>query len=84
MKVVQLHEPYPNPKNSPFGPQKLKNDPKIKSKSNVRIKGNIENGSCSTTWVDPKTVFEPFPIPKNSLLGPQKVKNDPKLSQILM
>ena len=30
-------EPYPNPKNSPLGPQKVKNDPKIKSKSNVRI-----------------------------------------------
>ena len=42
-------EPYPNPKNSPLGPQKVKNDPKIKSKSNVRIEGNIENESCSTT-----------------------------------
>ena len=30
-------EPYPNPKNSPLGPQKVKNDPNIKSKSNVRI-----------------------------------------------
>ena len=58
MKVVQLHElsrpktvvePYPNPRNSPLGPQKVKNDPKIKSKSNVRIEGNIENESCSTT-----------------------------------
>ena len=26
--------------------------------SNVRIKGNIENESYSTTWVNPKTVFE--------------------------
>ena len=32
-----VFEPYPNPKNSPLGPQKVKNDPKIKSKSNVRI-----------------------------------------------
>ena len=39
----------PKPKNSPLGPQKVKNDPKIKSKSNVRIEGNIENESCSTT-----------------------------------
>ena len=39
----------------------------------------IENENCSTTWVDPKTVFEPFPNPKNSPLGPQKVKNDPKI-----
>ena len=57
MKVVQLHDltpktvfdPFPNPKYSPLGPQKVKNDPKIKSKSNVRIEGNIENESCSTT-----------------------------------
>ena len=39
----------PQPKNSLLGPQKVKNDPKIKSKSNVRIEGNIENESCSTT-----------------------------------
>ena len=57
----------------------VKNDPKIKSKSNVRIEGNIENESCSTTWVDPQTVFEPCSNPKNSPLGPQKVKNDPKI-----
>ena len=30
-------EPYPNPNNSPLGPQNIKNDPKIKSKSNIRI-----------------------------------------------
>ena len=53
MKVVQLHEETPKqllnptltPKNSPLGPQKAK----IKSKSNVRIEGNTENESCSTT-----------------------------------
>ena len=32
--------------NSPLGHQKVKNDPKIKSKSNVRTEGNIENKSC--------------------------------------
>ena len=39
MTVVQLHdgtrkhlfEPHIEPKNSPLGPQKVKNDPKIKS-----------------------------------------------------
>ena len=36
-------EPYTDPKNIPLGPQKVKNDPKIKSKSNVRIEANIEN-----------------------------------------
>ena len=56
----------------------LKNDPKIESKSNVRIERDKENESCSTTWVDPKLVVEPYPNPKNSPLGPQKVKNDPK------
>ena len=44
MKVVQLHD--------------CKNYPKIKSKSNVVIEGNIENVSA-TSGVDPKTVFEP-------------------------
>ena len=29
--------------------QKVKNDPNIKSKSNARVEGNIENESCSTT-----------------------------------
>ena len=37
-----------DPKNSPLG-QKVKNVPKIKSKSNVRIEGHKENESCSTT-----------------------------------
>ena len=39
----------PNPKNSPLGPPKVDNDPKINSKSNLRIEENIENESCSTT-----------------------------------
>ena len=54
-----VFEPFHNPKNSSLGPQKVKNDPKIKPKSNVRIERNKENESCSTTWVDPKTVGEP-------------------------
>ena len=66
--------PYSDPKTSPLGPKKDKNNPKIKSNSNVTIQGIIENESCST-------VFEPFPNPKNSPLGPQKVKNDPKINQ---
>ena len=35
--------PFPNPNNSLLGPQKVKNDPKIKSKSRVSIEGTIEN-----------------------------------------
>ena len=56
MKVVQLHERTPNscrtlpqPKNSPLGPQKVKNGPKIKSKSNVRIGRIKEDEKFSTT-----------------------------------
>ena len=61
--------------------QKVENDPKIKSKSDVRIEGNIEDEKCSTTWVDPKTVFEPYPNPKNSPLGPLNSKMTQKFIQ---
>ena len=74
------------PQNSfwaPPRPQKVKNDPKIKSKSKVRIEGTIENKSYSTTWVHPKTVFETILDPKNIQLGPQKVKIDPKIKSEL-
>ena len=54
---ITVFEPYTDPKNSPFGPQKVKNYPKIKSKSKVRIEENIENKSLSTTWLEPKKVF---------------------------
>ena len=50
----------------------------MKSKSNVRIEGNIENKSCSTTLADPQTVSEPYPSPKDGPLVPPKVINDPK------
>ena len=33
----------------------------VQTKSKVRILGNIENVSCSTILVDPKTVVEPNP-----------------------
>ena len=35
----------------------------------------MQNESCSSTWVDPKTFFEPFPNPQNSPLGPKKNKS---------
>ena len=78
-RLKTVFEPYPDPKNNPLGPQKVKNYPKIESKSNVRIQRNIENESCSTTWVDPKRIVEPHPNPKKCPLGPQKVKNDLKI-----
>ena len=46
-----VFELYPNPKKSPLGPKKVKNDPQNKSKSKVRIEENIGNKSCSTTYV---------------------------------
>ena len=76
-------EPYHNPKNSPLGPQKAKNYPKIRSTLKVRIQGSIGNKSYSAVWVDPRNVFEPYPNPKNSPLGPQKAKNDPKIRSTL-
>ena len=75
---------YPKPENSQLGPQKAKNDPKINSKLNDRIKGNVENESCSTTWVDPKQLLNPTPTTKPAHLGPKKTKTTPKLSQIQM
>ena len=66
------------PKKNPLGPKTVKNDPKIKSKSKVRIERTIDKKNCSTTWVEPETVFEPYLDPKNSPLRPQKVKNYPK------
>ena len=66
-----VFEPHIEPKNSPLGPQKVKNNHKIKLKSNVRIEGNKENKSICTIWVDQKH-FEPDPNPKNSLFFAQQ------------
>ena len=59
-----IFEPYLDPKNSPLGPQNVKNDPKIKSKSKVRIEGTIENKSCLFLWVDKKKFLNRIPTPK--------------------
>ena len=42
---------YSNHKTRPLGPQKEKNEPKVKSNFNVIIQGIIENESCSTTCI---------------------------------
>ena len=76
-EIYKMRITLPQPENSPVGPKKEKNDLKIKSRSKVRIERNIENESCSTTWVDPKQFLNHTPTPKWPL-GPQKVKNDPK------
>ena len=67
-------EPYPDPKNSPLGPWKVKNDPNFKQKSRVKINETLENNRCLTTGVQHEKVFESYPDTKNSPLGPQTVK----------
>ena len=52
-----VFESYPNLKNCPLGPPKVKNNLKIESKWNVRTEGNIENENCSISWVDPPKQF---------------------------
>ena len=56
----------------PLGLQKVKNIPKISSKSKVRIKGRKESKSCASIWVDPKTVFKPHRNFKNGHFEPKK------------
>ena len=53
MKVIALYEQTPkqflHSTPTPKVGQNVKTDPNIKSKSNARVEGNIENESCSTT-----------------------------------
>ena len=75
MKVVQLHkyfktvvEPYSDPKPTHQG----QNNPKIKSKSNVRIEGN-KKMKIIALYEQTQKQFEPEPNPQNSLLfGPKR------------
>ena len=48
--------PHIETNNNSLGPQKVKNNPKIQSKSNVRIEGNKENENYYTSLVDLKTI----------------------------
>ena len=69
-----VFETYPDPKKSPLGPQKVQNSPEIKSNSNVRIEGSIENESCSTIIVDPRYLLNSNQHQKLV----KKMQNDPK------
>ena len=63
--------------------QKVKNDPKIKSKNKVVIEENLRNKRCLSTWVQPKTVFNPTLTPKLALklsLIEENLKNKKCLS----
>ena len=57
-------ETSPDFKKWPLRREKVKNDLNIKSKSKVRIKGSLENKSCSITWV-PQPQKEPIRALKN-------------------
>ena len=54
------------PKNNPLDPPKAKNNPKIRSKSKVRIEESIENKSCSAIQIEPKNILQCSTIPKIS------------------
>ena len=43
MDPKTVFEPHIESKNIPLGSKKVKNNPKIKSKSNIRSEGNKEN-----------------------------------------
>ena len=51
------------PKNNQLGPQKVKNDPKINSKSNVRIDGN-RKWKLLNYMIRPQNSFLPLPHPQ--------------------
>ena len=70
---------FSQPPISPIGPQKVKNDPKMKSNSKVGFEEILENEKSSTTWVDHKIVFQPYTDSKNS---PLEARNSKKDSQI--
>ena len=56
---MSRHQQFLNPMTTPKVAHLDKKNPdtKIEVKSEVRTRGNIENNSCSTTWIDPRTVL---------------------------
>ena len=61
----------PQPQKKPIRAQKVKNDPNIKSKSNATVEGNIENESCSITWVTKLSKLMVFIGPYFFSFGPK-------------
>ena len=76
-KIVESQPDSIKPIKAPKRQKQSKNQVKFKC---YRILKFIENKSCSTTLVAPKTVVELYSNAQTSPLGPQKDK--PKLSQI--
>ena len=58
--------------------------PKLSQNQMPDLKETKENESCSTTWVDSKTVVKPYSNPLSSPFGPHKTRMTPKLSQSQM
>ena len=59
---------------SPLGPQQVKNDPKIKSISNVRIEGTLEKKLFQLHECIPKQFLKPTPTPKKPIKSKSKVR----------
>ena len=82
IKVVQLHEyepKYPDQDNSPLESQRVKNDPKIKSKFKETQKMKVIHLHEQA----PKHFFfDPTSTPRIDLQGSRKSKMTPRLSQI--
>ena len=70
-------EPYKNSKKSQLEAKKSKTTPKVSQYH----KGNIENKSFSTTWVDWKTVLNQTMTLKLAHLDLKKTETTPKFCQ---
>ena len=57
-------------------PQKVKNDPKIKSKSKVRIEENVENKTYSTTYLDPRNQKDPLIRSRTKVIIERTIENN--------
>ena len=62
-------KPNPQPKNNQFWPQKSQKLPQKWCKIKSENKGNKQNNSYSTTWIDLKRFFNLTPAPKKPILG---------------
>ena len=73
MDIFELREGASRGSFVPFWPQKAKNDPKSRSKYNVKIEGSIE------IQIDPKNFLNIASAPKLAHSGPKKAKRTQKL-----
>ena len=71
-------EPYPNPKSSPLGLQKVKNNPKIKSNSKSPNWRNRRKWKLLNNMSRPQISLWTLPRPQKEPIGAQKSKKWPK------